>query len=185
MVMVRITSSSGWVVLAKSSTRATTFKIPLPLKEGRRLISPPTIPRSSSDAFDFVADLRSRMEALRPVAASRHAQPSFFVHRKLTTAAHVFLRDDSVRRSLQPPYSGPHRVISKCEKTLTLVVNGEERTVSVDPTFADGASSSPLAPAPVGDSPVSPSPPELLQELSPVVFTRSGRRVKFRDVLDL
>jgi hypothetical protein len=36
----------------------------------------------------------------------------------------MFLRQDAIRRALQPPYSGPHKVIARTDKTFKIVVRG-------------------------------------------------------------
>lgn len=81
-----------------------------PLRLPGELIVPANEPRSPSDITDFVTELRKRMEALRPIPASRHARPSTFVFKDLATSTHVLLRDDTVRRPLQPSYTGPYRI---------------------------------------------------------------------------
>ncbi|CAH0713627.1 unnamed protein product, partial [Brenthis ino] len=53
------------------------------------------------------------MSKLRPIPASRHADPRFFVFKDLKTASHIFLRGDSIRRLLQPPYTGPYQIIDR------------------------------------------------------------------------
>jgi hypothetical protein len=69
------------------------------------------------------------MTRLKPVPATRHANPGTFVHKDLHTCTHVFLRQDAHRLALEPPYSGPYRVLSRREKTLRLLERG--KTVSV------------------------------------------------------
>lgn len=137
------------------------------------------------------------MEVLRPVPASRHVQPSSFVYKDLATATHVLLRDDTVRRPLQPPYSGPHRILKRRDKTLTLALNGRESTVSVDRVkpahiesgilLSSNASYTPPLPAPASPTVVSRPPVPSQAPVPPPapVTTRTGRKVKFRDVLNL
>ncbi|XP_037915253.1 uncharacterized protein LOC119654163 [Hermetia illucens] len=56
-----------------------------------------------------------------------------FVHRNLSSATHVFLRDDRVRTSLSPPYSGPHPVIERITNRLFRIeVNGKNFNVSTE-----------------------------------------------------
>ncbi|KAL4719652.1 hypothetical protein ACJJTC_002004 [Scirpophaga incertulas] len=175
------------------------------------------------------------MSELRLVPASNHSKPFSFVFKDLATATHVFLRDDTVRRSLQPPYSGPHCVLSRTDKTIALDLGGRQITVSIDrvkPAHIDigsqvgtPQSSSPSPPGVTHSSPAphpatlpasattpladpvitSPSssafpfaahqPSTTLTSTSSFptspplgphpVITRAGRRVKFRDILDL
>ena len=84
------------------------------------------------EASAFIQQLRHHMTQLRPIPAARHASPGTFIHKDLADSTHVFLRQDGVRRSLQPPYSGPHPVISRTDKTLEIVVRGRNTVVSTD-----------------------------------------------------
>ncbi|CAH2062825.1 unnamed protein product, partial [Iphiclides podalirius] len=52
-----------------------------------------------------------------PTPASRHGQQPVFVSKDLLTATHVFLRDDTVRPSLKPPYSGPHKKVDALSRS--------------------------------------------------------------------
>jgi hypothetical protein len=54
------------------------------------------------------------------------------VHKDLHNCTHAFLRQDETRRGLEPPYSGPYRVLSRREKTLQLLVRDKPVTVSAD-----------------------------------------------------
>jgi len=129
-----------------------------------------------------ITQLRHHFEQLRPVRAARKASPSVFVHKDLADYTHIFLRQDAVRRPLEPPYSGPHKIPSLTTKKLRIAINGRPVTVStyrvksaytmVDP---DGRTvtvrASPeqtLQPAP---QPRAPSPPK-------TQTIRSGRRVR-------
>lgn len=54
----------------------------------------------------------------------------------------MFLRDDAVRRPLQPPYTGPHPVMESSSdgKTITINFKGKPVVVSVDsvkPAFTE------------------------------------------------
>jgi hypothetical protein len=109
------------------------------------------------EASAFIQQLRHHMERLRPTPAARHSSPATFVHKDLRGSSHVFLRQDATRRSLQPPYSGPHKVLARTDKTLTIVVRGRQVTVSADrvkPAFtAEGT------PHGTGSPPAQPSSP--------------------------
>ncbi|KAJ0172529.1 hypothetical protein K1T71_011668 [Dendrolimus kikuchii] len=74
------------------------------------------------------------MDSIRPVPASRHSQPGHFTFKELATCSHVFLREDAVRRPLQPPYTGPYQVVERSSdgKTITINLKGKPAVVSVD-----------------------------------------------------
>ena len=84
------------------------------------------------EASTFIQQLRRQMDQLRPTPTARHSSPATFVHEDLQDSPHVFLRQDTVRRALQPPYSGPHQVIARTDKTHTIFVRGRHVTVSTD-----------------------------------------------------
>ena len=147
------------------------------------------------EAPTFVQQLRRFMDQLRPTPAARHSSQATFVHKDLRDASHVFLRQDTTRRSLEPPYSGPHRVIARTDKTLKIVVRGREITVSADrvkPAYVtDGAhhgTSSPptqhrSTPQPNQHNPSEqPAPtniPAGAARTQPAQSTRSGRTIRF------
>jgi hypothetical protein len=80
----------------------------------------------------LITQLRRHMARLRPVPAAHHASSATFVHKDLHNCMHVFLRQDTTRRALEPPYSGPYQVLSRRAKTLKLLVRGKPVTVSAD-----------------------------------------------------
>lgn len=65
---------------------------------------------------------RERRRSPRPV----------FISKDLTKTSHVFVRDDTLRRGLQPPYHGPYLVTKKTPKYFEVLVNGKQQTISID-----------------------------------------------------
>ncbi|XP_041985947.1 uncharacterized protein LOC121738131 [Aricia agestis] len=122
----------------------------------------------TTDTSEFSARLKQIARRLQPTAASRHSSPKVFIYKELATADHVFLREDAARGSLQPAYSGPHKVLSRDDKTFKILLKGKEVTVSIDrikPAFI------------LSDH----TTLEHLPDVQKKYFTRSGRRVKFPD----
>ncbi|XP_053667926.1 uncharacterized protein LOC128718321 [Anopheles marshallii] len=68
----------------------------------------------STNEAEFVAQLRKAMRDLRPQETARHGKSRVFVHQDLQTCKNVFVRNDSIRPSLSPPYEGPFEVIRGC-----------------------------------------------------------------------
>ncbi len=44
----------------------------------------------------------------------------------------LFIRQDKVKKSLQQPYTGPFKVLSRTTKHFTVDVNGRREVISVD-----------------------------------------------------
>lgn len=175
-----------------------------PLRLPGELLVPSSASRNIENPADFVVQLRHKMSSLRPLPASRHSESSPFIFKELSTASHVFLRDDSIRRALQPPYNGPFKVLERSHdgKTFTLMVKGNSVVVSVDrlkPAFTDHTEQPPTQPktpsAPpalplsqTAQSQLCPKLPPLSQQPAKVELpikqpytTRSGRRVRFKN----
>lgn len=182
-----------------------------PLRLPGELIAPSSAPERVEDLASFATQLRKHMACLRPTPASRHGQHPVFISKDLITASHVFLRDDTVRPSLKPPYTGPYKVVTRTDKTVTITVGDRNTQVSLDrvkPAYvldssAPSATRVPIAnspatttPVPAATSvptapsvPVTPIPtvvsPSSTKPNLPPYTTRSGRNVRFKNRLDL
>lgn len=80
----------------------------------------------------YVSNLRSIIHKYRPVSSCHATGKEFFVHPDLATCTHVFLRIDSVRKPLQPPYDGPYRVVERSSKVFRIQINERQVCVSID-----------------------------------------------------
>ncbi|KAG7310988.1 hypothetical protein JYU34_003841 [Plutella xylostella] len=123
------------------------------------------------DMSDFTSRLRGLIRQLAPQPTSWHTSTNriFYIPKDLHTSSHVFLKQGPAKRSLQPPYSGPYKVLKRGPKTFDIDVQGKQTTVTVDrlkPAFV----SQPQTQVPV------PKPHD-----EPMKKTRSGRVVHFPD----
>ena len=103
-------------------------------------------PCTSFDYGNFVHRLSHHMRNLQP-AQTRSQSPSVYVPRELSSCTHIFLRNDMVRTPLQPPYSGPFRVLTRTDKTVTIDKEGKREVVSIDrvkPAFMEDSSDPPV-----------------------------------------
>nr|VZI24195.1 unnamed protein product [Spirometra erinaceieuropaei] len=91
----------------------------------------PTPQGAVEDPTNLLHRLRQFMRTLSPVPPRCSASPSY-LEKDLTTCSHVYLRCDRVRRSLEPPYDGPFRVISRGTKNFRIQRGTREEVVSVD-----------------------------------------------------
>jgi len=153
-----------------------------PLRLPGELVIESKDPRRHEDISDFVVQLRSVMNKLRPTPGSNHGNRTPFVFQHLKTCSHVFLRDDSVRKSLQPPYTGPYQVVERDEKTITIWINGHKSRVSIDrvkPAYLVSEE----AQNKMKNLLSSPSPSDQLKQsdASTTRSTRSGRKVTFQE----
>ena len=93
----------------------------------------PSQAATASTPTQYVDSLRSSLSAFRPQdAAPRLANRPAYIPQDLTTAELVYLRTDAVRKPMQPPYSGPYRVLQRSPKYFKIEVNGKSALVSID-----------------------------------------------------
>lgn len=99
--------------------------------------------KTNTDDCEFVQQLIGKMASLVP-AQSRNISPSkLFIQKDLATCTHVFLRNDSVRPPLSPPYDGPYEVLERNRKCYKIQLPLRTAVVSTDrlkPAHVDSAS---------------------------------------------
>ncbi|GFT77204.1 transposon Ty3-I Gag-Pol polyprotein, partial [Nephila pilipes] len=88
--------------------------------------------KPSADPVTFVGRLRETMQPLSPPTTQHHGHRTIFVSKDLATCSHVFLRTDSLKKGLQPPYEGPYKVVSRTEKVFRILRHGKEVSVNID-----------------------------------------------------
>jgi len=138
----------------------------------------PAAPRF--EASTFIQQLCHHMDQLRPTPVACHASPATFIHKDLRDSTHVFLRQDSIRRALEPPYTGPHEVIARTDKTLTIVVCGRQVNVSADrvkPAYVLDGTQHDTGSLPSAQPRSDPEKP--VNMTRPTQTTCSGRTVRF------
>lgn len=83
-------------------------------------------------ATDYVTHLRQFAEDIRPIPTRNRSTKPVYMPADLQTCSHVFLRHDAIRKSLQPPYDGPYKVLARGPKNFTIEVKGKRSVVTVD-----------------------------------------------------
>ncbi|XP_064470231.1 uncharacterized protein LOC135384982 [Ornithodoros turicata] len=137
----------------------TPLRLPADLVTQQPPASSETQPQATSHP-EYVSLLRDVFKTLRPASPWFPSGRNSYVPAALAEATHVFLRAPAPRKSLDPPYTGPYRVISRSDKTMVLDLGGRQDTVSVDrvkPAFVENEDF-PLALQTVDISPPSPKP---------------------------
>ncbi|BHF64801.1 hypothetical protein SprV_0200780800 [Sparganum proliferum] len=79
----------------------------------------------------FVQQLKQRMAQLRPTP-TRLTSKRVFVHEDLKSAPFVFVRHDTVCKSLCSSYDGPYRVLQRMDKYYVIRKADKTDTVSID-----------------------------------------------------
>ncbi|CAK1589812.1 unnamed protein product [Parnassius mnemosyne] len=170
---------SAWKEDLKTSTAELVYGEPLRLP-GEFFVPSPDF---TADIKDFASRLRRHMANLTPRPATWHGTKTFYIPKDLQTAEYVFLRQGPATPSLEPPYSGPYKVLERGPKTFKLMVKGTESTVTIDrlkPAYLH-SSGSPAYPEEITHSEKEAQAPTTDQNESTLKKTNSGRVVRFPD----
>ena len=97
------------------------------------------IPVSDSDNMDIktiVQKLKQIDVSLMSNSTSSTKQKSFTdkIPPELHKCSHVWLRVDRVRKPLEAPFTGPHKVLQRniSQSTMSIDINGQEKAVSIN-----------------------------------------------------
>ena len=124
-----------WVLLGiRTALREDYGVSPAELLYGSALTLPGQFvhPTSSGSPNEFIEKLRATMAATGPTQPCWHGDHATFIPKRLENAQYVFLRVDAKRRSLQRPYTGPHKVLKWGKKYFVIDINGKVDKVSID-----------------------------------------------------
>jgi hypothetical protein len=72
------------------------------------------------------------MDSLRPVQTNYHSNQTTFIHRQLANCSQVFIRIDSVKPALTPPYEGPYKIIKRTAKYFIIEKKQKQVKISID-----------------------------------------------------
>jgi transposase InsO family protein len=128
----------------------------------------------------LLSRLRRKTSELRPTPTTNHAKYNAFIPNALATASHVFIRQDHVRPSLDPPYRGPYQILERSDKTITVSINNKRSVISLDrvkPAYLELDSDETEEIRVTPQERTNPKPDSDRT-------SRSGRRVKFKNSED-
>lgn len=92
-----------------------------------------TAENGQADPHVFLDKFRQLIRQIKPVSTSNHAKQRPFIFKDLKNCTHVYKKVESIRRPLEPPFSGPHEVVKRInDKNYVIKINGVEKAVSTD-----------------------------------------------------
>ena len=103
--------------------------------------------RSAEEPPEFLNRLRSDVIRLLPTPTVFHGEQPSYVPGDLRTADYVFVRQDSPRTCLQPPYRGPFLVLERGDKEFLIHLGTREERISIDRLKSATVDRSSLVPA--------------------------------------
>lgn len=84
------------------------------------------------DGHEYLEKLRRVISRNQPAPRYHSSARNIFVHPDLDTSEYVFIRNDAVRKPLQPPYDGPFKVVKRTGKYYSVQLPNRRTQVSVD-----------------------------------------------------
>lgn len=81
---------------------------------------------------EYLQSLRDAINKLKPRPPSHGNSRALFVSNNLSSCQSVFVRNELMRKSLQPPYDGPYDVVKRLGKTYIIRIGDKEKTISID-----------------------------------------------------
>lgn len=150
-----------------------------------------TTSEPSRNENEFVKEFRKAMSEIAPTNTSNHSKEKIFIQKNLSSCTHVFIRNDTVRKSLQPPYDGPYEVLKRNDKYFTIQIKNRKANISVDRLKAAFTAQPITEPTeiPLSTPEVVPHKPKKCVIINPVpvkqsvpepqphTMTRSGRKI--------
>lgn len=120
----------------RAAPRSDTGVTPAELTYGRTLRLPGEFFEMTdtklTDGEEYVKQLKKVISDLRPKPTSHRDSRTIFVHPELKTCKNVFVRNDVMRKCLQPPYDGPYPVIKRLNKGFIVQLPGRQSLISID-----------------------------------------------------
>lgn len=81
----------------------------------------------------FIQELRNRMRRIRAKPTAHHAKKTPFTFKNLQWVSHVFVRDETTRHPLQPPYFGPFEALARPNERLhTTLIKDKACNISTE-----------------------------------------------------
>lgn len=102
--------------------------------ENLRVLGEFLVPQPSNKILDPTNVVDQLRLGLRNVQATptRKSNIKQFVPKQLSESDFVFIRVEGIRSSLQSPYQGPFKVITRHEKFFDIDINGKSKNISID-----------------------------------------------------
>ena len=88
--------------------------------------------QTTLDASVYTDRLKHFMKEVGPAHTRSRQSSHEHLDKNLSTATHVFVRTDSVRKPLEPPYRGPYKVLQHNDKYFSILQERGPQNVSID-----------------------------------------------------
>lgn len=118
-----IRSDTG--ISAAEMTYGTTLRLPADYYDIRTNLE-------IDSSHEYVCKLRDTIRKYQSLAIRQNKNQHIFIHPDLEKCDYVFVRNDAVRKPLQPTYDGPFRVLNRDKKVYYIQMSGRKVRISID-----------------------------------------------------
>lgn len=81
----------------------------------------------------FVEEFREHMKSVKPVLVEYRHKRKIFFFKNLYSCFHVFVKVVTIKKALECPYSGPHKVINRIsDRVFEIDLDGVKKQISVE-----------------------------------------------------
>ncbi|XP_076237122.1 uncharacterized protein LOC143180944 [Calliopsis andreniformis] len=102
-------------------------------KEDLQAFAAEMLYETDSSPYPFMDKFRQYIRNIKPVPTAHHSKRTPFTHKTLYTCSHVFVRVDSARKPLEPPYEGPFQILeSTTDHIFKIDYKGRETNISTE-----------------------------------------------------
>ncbi|XP_066969129.1 uncharacterized protein [Macrobrachium rosenbergii] len=130
-----------WILLRlRTAPRANSDPSSTEKLYGETLVVPRELVAENRDDIG-IQRLQDRIGKFAPCQETFTDRTFPFMHPRMSSSSHVFVRDDAVRPPLTRPYREPFLVLERNKKAFRISTHGWEDWVSIDrlkPTFLEG-----------------------------------------------
>ena len=89
-------------------------------------------PQKEQSHIEYVQQLRSFVQNLKPTPVRKPTPCSVYIDRKPSTCSHVFVRHDAFKIGLPRPYDDPYKVLQRTDRYFKINLNGIVDNASID-----------------------------------------------------
>lgn len=90
------------------------------------------LPTSKRSQQTLIKQLRDAMSQLSPSQTNKHTIQTLYINKDLATSTHAFVRNDSVKATIVPPYDESFRINDRQHKFFTLEIKNKLVKISVN-----------------------------------------------------
>lgn len=114
-------------ICAAQMTYGTTLRLPADYYD-----SVSSTAANLDSSCEYVNKLREIIQQYKSTSVRQNINPNLYIHPDLRKCDFVFVRNDAVRKPLQPTYAGPFRVLSRGSKVYEIQLPGRKCKISID-----------------------------------------------------